>query len=181
MDESLHELEAELKSLRPRRPASPLLDRLERELAAPRAESSATAKPLRYAAATNLNSWKWLGWQAAGVAALALIVTVSWIKFGEKAAPDPVAQPRQLAGASPATPARRARSSGVDRYQPVTATNVLYDLKDEGTVYVDGDTPARQLRYRYVDTYTWKNPRNNASLKWSMPRDEIRVLPASLN
>ena len=38
-----------------------------------------------------------------------------------------------------------------------------------------------RLRYRYLDTYTWKDPRSNASLKWSVPRDEIRVLPASLN
>ena len=83
-------------------------------------------------------------------------------------------------GANP-RPLLMSASRLPDRYQPVAATNVLYDLKDEGTVYLDGDTPARRLRYRYLDTYTWKNPRNNASLKWSVPRDEIRVLPASLH
>jgi hypothetical protein len=41
------------------------------------------------------------------------------------------------------------------------------------------DTSARQVRARYVDTYTWKNPRSNASLKWSVPRDEVRVIPTS--
>jgi hypothetical protein len=63
----------------------------------------------------------------------------------------------------------------------VSVSNVLYDLKDEGTVRVEGQDPVRRLRYRYVDTYTWKNSSGNASLKWSVPRDEIRVLPVSFN
>ena len=45
----------------------------------------------------------------------------------------------------------------------------------------DDGTPARRVRARYLDTYTWRNPATNASLKWSVPRDEIRVLPARLN
>ena len=181
MDESLHELEAELKSLRPQRPALPLLERIGRELAVAGVESAATVSP-RYTSATNLNSWKWFGWRTAGVtAALALVAAVSWVNFGEKAAPASATSPVQLAETSPALPVPRPPTAGSDRYQSVAATNVLYDLKDEGRVYVDGDTPARRFRYRYLDTYTWKNPRNNASLKWSMPRDEIRVLPASLN
>ena len=50
-----------------------------------------------------------------------------------------------------------------------------------GVVQLAGATSNRQVRARYVDTYTWKNPRNNASIKWTMPRDEIRVVPASYN
>ena len=177
MDESLNELEAELKSLRLQRPAAPLLDRIGRDLAA----SPAAPGGPRYAAATNLNSWKWLGWRSAGLAAtIALVVTVSWRNL-EKAVPAAVAPPSNIVGTGPAQPTPAVRIPIADRYQPVAAANVLYDLKDEGTVYVDGTTPARRLRYRYLDTYTWKNPRNNASLKWSVPRDEIRVLPASLN
>jgi hypothetical protein len=48
-------------------------------------------------------------------------------------------------------------------------------------VSLEGQTSVRRLRYRYVDTYTWKSSHGNASLKWSVPRDEIRVLPVSLN
>ncbi|MBI3877303.1 MAG: hypothetical protein HY300_15325 [Verrucomicrobia bacterium] len=80
--------------------------------------------------------------------------------------------PVQVASATP--------SGASDQYRPVRASNVLYDMKDEGVVYLDDRTPARQTRYRYLDTYTWKNPKNNASLKWTMPRDEVRVQPASL-
>lgn len=181
MDESFKDLEAELKSLRPQRPAPPLLERIGRDLAAAPGDDTAAPFSPRYTSATNLNTWKWFGWRTAGVAAaLALVAAVSFVNM-EKVAPASATPPGKLAGTSPAVPATSARAPGLDRYQPVAAANVLYDLKDEGTVYVDGDTPARRLRYRYLDTYTWKNSRNNASLKWSVPRDEIRVIPASLN
>jgi hypothetical protein len=179
MDESLHELEAELKALRPQQPSPLLRDRIGSELAAP---GTAVADNPRYTSATNLNSWKWLGWRTAGIAAaVALVAAASWMNFGAGSAPGPAIPPVQVTRNDPVKPAARGSAAANDRYQPVTATNVLYDLKDEGQVYVDGDTPARRLRYRYLDTYTLKNPRTNASLKWSVPRDEIRVLPASLN
>jgi hypothetical protein len=177
MDESFDELEAELKSLHLRRPAPALLERIGSELAV----AAPSAAGPRYTSATNLNSWKWLGWRAAGLAAaFALITTVSWLNL-ERKAPVVTRTPEQIAATSPARPTSDTAMPAKERRPSVAATNVLYDLKDEGTVYVNGDTPARRLRYRYLDTYTWKNPRNNASLKWSVPRDEIRVLPASLN
>ena len=69
----------------------------------------------------------------------------------------------------------------VNRYQPVRASSVLYDLKEDGTGTLPDQTEGRQVRYRYVDTYTWKNPATNASLRWSVPRDEVRVVRASLD
>jgi hypothetical protein len=177
MDESFHELEAELKSLRPRRPAPALLERIEKEMAT---DGLPVTSP-RYTSATNLNSWKWLGWRPAGIAAaLAVIVAVSWINRKQEM-PPAVAPAGVAATNPPIRPATQRDLPGSKSAQEIAATNVLYDLKDEGTVLVNGDTPARRVRYRYVDTYTWKNPRTNASLKWSVPRDEIRVLPAVLN
>jgi hypothetical protein len=175
MDESLLELETELKSLRPRRPSAQLPGRIERELA------TAPVDP-RYTPATTLRSWKWFGWRPAGVvAALALVATLGIVNFKR---PQPAAATSRPVAAE-ANPERgnAARDSIAhrDHYQPVMAINVLYDMKDEGLVRLDGDIPARRLRYRYLDTYTWKSPRGNASLKWSVPRDEIRVLPASMN
>lgn len=170
MDESLQELENELKTLQPRRAPARWLNQINRELAA---ELPASARP-RYASATNLGSWKWLGWRTVGLAAaLALMATVGLVNLRR---PVPVVAPAALAAApAPVT------SAEVPAYEPVTASNVLYDLKDEGEVKLEGATSARQVRARYVDTYTWRNPRNNASIKWTVPRDEIRVLPASYN
>jgi len=171
MDESLQELENELKTLTPRRASTRWLHQVNRELAA---ELPASARP-RYASATNLNSWKWLGWRTAGLAAvLALLAAVGTSL--RRTEPGPAAPVNTAVAVKPAPAISPAAT-----YQPVTATNVLYDLKDEGLVKVAGDNPARQIRARYVDTYTWKNPRNNASIRWTMPRDEIRVVPASYN
>jgi hypothetical protein len=168
MDESLQELENELMKLQPRRAAPQWLARVNRELAA---ELPASARP-RYATASNLNSWKWLGWRTAGLAALlAFVATIGLFSLRH---PEPESKIPAVATDSP--PIAPDSSAA---YQPVTATNVLYDLKDEGLVKVGGDAAARQLRARYVDTYTWKNPHNNASIKWTVPRDEIRVVPAS--
>jgi hypothetical protein len=179
MDESLQQLEDELKAMQPRRARADWTDRIQRELAA---ELPASARP-RYVTASTLGSWKWLGWRTAGLAAaLALMATVATISLRQAppaATPEPVSPlaTTQVPALTPvAVPVREPAA-----YQPVAAANVLYDLQDEGLVKADDGTTARQVRARYVDTYTWKNPRSNASIKWTVPRDEIRVMPASYN
>lgn len=178
MDESFHELEAELKSLRLRRPSAGLKEHLARELAA-----GDTAGPVRrYASATNLGGWKWHGWQLAGLAAVvALIAAASWRNLSRREATTPAPAPTTANAFAVAPVPAPAPGAAPARLSEVAATNVLYDMKDEGTVYLEGDRAARRVRYRFLDTYTLRNPRTNASLKWSVPRDEIRVLPASLN
>lgn len=166
MDNSLQELEDELKTLKPRRAHADWLGQINRELAA---ELPATTKPV-YATATNLGSWKWWSWRVAAAAAVVGLVAIGAWQVRRSDSPSPAmvvqAGPELIAAEAPA-------------YQPVAAANVLYDLKDEGSV--QGNAASRQVRARFVDTYTWKNPRTNASIKWTVPRDEIRVVPASFN
>jgi hypothetical protein len=166
MDESLLELENELKRLRPQSLPDSLLQRMEREL-------EPVIVPRRYTTATSLRSWKWAGWSFAGAAALATGFFAIGLSRPAKPAPAPSAAPAVTSGPSPATVA--------NRYEPVRASSVLYELKDDGVAYLPDQTPARQVRYRYVDTYTWKNPATKASLKWSVPREEVRVVQASLD
>ena len=64
-------------------------------------------------------------------------------------------------------------------FKPVTAQNVLYAADDEGLVTLDDGTPARRERLHFVDTITWRNPRTNASLIWSVPREEVRIVPVT--
>ena len=180
MNESFKDLEDELKQLSPRRVSPELWQRLDSELGA-----SAGAKRPRYNSTTSWTSWKWAGWRLAAVAAtVAVVTTIGVMRWAER--PD-VAAPVQSRPVAPATavaanplPAPTPAASP-DRYRPVSAANVLYDLKDEGLAYTADNNPGRRLRYRYLDTYTWKNPRSNASLKWSIPRDEVRVVPVNLN
>ncbi len=194
-DTSLQDLENELKSLRPRRPSVLLRARVEHELSRSELETQESARPTReatrYASATTLRSWKWFSWQMAAAAAVALTVSVGVWRW-QVARNTPVAVPvsapslalsekvESMPAESTPVPAPRALAA-TDTYRPVKAANVLYDLKDEGPALLDDNTPGRRIRARYVDTYTWKNPATNASLKWSVPRDEVRVLPASFH
>jgi hypothetical protein len=70
-----------------------------------------------------------------------------------------------------------ARASAA--FRPVAAENILYATNDEGYVTLEDGTPARRVRTHYVDTITWKNPDGRASLRWTVPREEIRVVPVS--
>lgn len=175
MDESLQELENELKRLSPRRPSPSLHAALERELGAP-----APAAPVRpYTSATSLRSWKWASWSLAGAAAAALIALAVFTKSGRKAAPSPSAPVDRVVAAPAPQPA--PREVAANRYEPVKASSVLYDLQEGDPTTLPDRTEGREVRYRYVDTYTWKNPSTNASLRWSVPRDEVRLVRANLD
>lgn len=172
MDDSSDPLEQELKALRPARPSEALVTRLTRELSLP---VDPRAAP-RYTTATNLASWKWAGWRVAAFTATAAagVVAALWMA---RPPPAPVAGLALAPTPPPAAHRAPAVTTAAARFQPVAASNVLYAVEDEGFVLLPDETPARRVRNRYVDTYTWRNPATNASLKWSVPRDEVRVLP----
>ena len=175
MDESLQDLENELKRLTPLRPSADLMQALERGLGpAP----VVTAAP-RYSTATSLRSWKWATWSLAGMAAAIAVVAV--VQFNRQAAPPATATPVDTIASTERPEESQSVPAPLNRYQPVHASSVLYDLQEDGATTLPDQTEGRQVRYRYVDTYTWKNPATNASLRWSVPRDEVRVVRASLD
>lgn len=187
MDESLQDLENELKRLSPRVPSAQLLARLEADLAAPEiAHGSHSARPKGLLLFGPWLDWRLAGATAAVVAFAVVVVTLRQTPHRDNTAPAaqtiaaatvvaPVEQPA-VVEAPQVSPVPQS-----DRYHPVGAATVLYDLKEDSTVNSPNRAPAHRVRYRYVDTYTWKNPATNASLKWSVPRDEVRVIPASLH
>ena len=179
MDNPHEDIEQELQTLRPRPPSAALWQRLERDLAVP----AATSKP-RYRSATTLTSWKWAGWQiAAAAAAVAILATAGVMRLALPAVAPEAKDPASIA----ATPRHAmpqvasTTSAAADLYRPVKATNVLYDMADEGLVRIDNDQEARRTRYRFVDTITWKNQAGNATVRWSIPREEVRFIPVSQN
>lgn len=140
MDNELHELEAELKRLRPVAPSRALAAGIARQLAAPRR-----------------NYWAWTALPlAASLAGLVML--------------------RERPAVPAPTP---APVSAVATYKPVSAENLLYAQNDEGLVTLADGSTARRYRSSYVDTITWKNPHTQASLRWSVPRTEERVIPVS--
>ncbi|MDB6167353.1 MAG: hypothetical protein JWM88_217 [Verrucomicrobia bacterium] len=140
MDDEFHDLEAELKRLRPVAPSAFVHARIEQALSHPRR---------RY--------WGWT--------ALPLAAAVLGLMFVKERAVENVA--------SPAVP------SGAAAYKPVSAQNLLYDHQDEGLVTLADGSTARRFRNSYVDTITWKNQRTQASLRWSVPRTEERLVPVT--
>jgi hypothetical protein len=171
MDETLQELENELKRLTPLQPSTASMQALERELGAETVKKSVPP----YSTATSRSSWKWATWSLAGVAAaVALVVLVQ-----SERRPDAAPVSTGFATTKPA--AAPAAVKPVNRYEPVQASSVLYDLQESSPTPLPDRTEGREVRYRYVDTYTWKNPATNASLRWSVPRDEVRLVRASLD
>jgi hypothetical protein len=176
MVEPHEDLERELRSLPPLAPSADLLQRLERDLSAP-----AGAKP-RYRSATTLNSWKWAGWQIAAAAAAVAIAGTAAVMRLVLPPPAPEAAPALVANRpAPMPQVVSSTPAGADLYRPVKATNVLYDTADEGLVTLESDLAARRTRYRYVDTITWKNQSGNATVRWSIPREEVRFVPVVQN
>lgn len=149
MDKELLELEAELKRLRPVVPSRALTAAIGRDLAAP--------LPRR-------NFWAWAALPLAAVAAGVLLLQPT-------RTPAPVPALAQATPVAPAVP--------VAKFKPVSAENVLYAQSDDGLVTLADGSTALRYRSSYVDTITWRNPNTQASLRWSVPRTEERVVPVS--
>ncbi|MEO6244841.1 MAG: hypothetical protein ABIQ12_05350 [Opitutaceae bacterium] len=157
MDDDLKQLEVELQRLRPAAPSRALRLRVERELAAPALQvASRPVAPVR---------WVWFAALPAAAA-----VAVMLVQYSRR---NPV--PRPMNGSQIATPPVVASADAA--LKPVTTENVLVSASDEGLVTLDDGTLARRERLQFVDTITWKNPRTNSSLRWSIPREEVRVMP----
>lgn len=86
-------------------------------------------------------------------------------------------KPAPVAG--PASPKSTASELPPALFKPVAAQNILLDTRDEGYVTLADGRTARQVRRSYLDRITWKNSRTNASMTWSVPREEVRITPVS--
>jgi hypothetical protein len=71
-------------------------------------------------------------------------------------------------------------STSSNRFIPASATQVVYNTRDEGLQFADGsEQPLRRLRYRTHETWQWRNPTTGASLRVSYPSEEVVLIPIS--
>jgi len=169
-DEDFSDLENELRSLRPKGPSSRLLAEIERELGATSCVALPFAAPRDRS--SGLSVWERYAPLAMPVAA-AVVFGLLAARFPGRSGTARTATPR-------ADSADVSQAVGVEplaSYKPVSAETGAYASLDEGLVILADGSSARQWRDRYVDTITWRNPSTNASLQWSVPRDEVRVVP----
>lgn len=160
------ELEAELKKLRPR-PASPdLVARIEVGLAEVAGRGTATAGVLPKRRSFRPN-WFALGFGLAAAAIFLLLARVN------------VDQPAKSTGLALLTPAPIAPAAKLDdAFIPAAMTQVVYDRKDEGLHYTEGqEEPMRRVRSRKRETVQWKNPQTGATLRVSYPKEEVSLIP----
>jgi hypothetical protein len=92
-----------------------------------------------------------------------------------------VDRPAKSTGLALLTPAPISPAAKVvDGFVPAAMTQVVYETKDEGLHYQDGqDEPMRRLRSRKRETVQWKNPQTGASLRVSYPKEEVTLVPIS--
>ncbi len=158
MDDELSQLEAELKALQPAAPSRRLTAGLQAALAsAPAATASRSSR---------LYWW----WAAALPAAAAITLSLVYFSSARISAPD------ALVTTQPPAATKSGGLAGAP-LKPVAAEKILISASDEGIVTLDDGTQARRERLRFVDTITWRNSRTNASLTWSVPSEEVRVVP----
>jgi hypothetical protein len=151
MPDEIDLLEQDLAALRPRAVSRALVTRIAAELDAP-----VVVRPF--------DPWKASPWVAAACVALAFGL------LGRL----PVGEHRSPRGADAAAGEQPASLT------PVSARQVLYSSQqDEEILTLDDGRPARRVLDRYVDVITWKDVRTNASVRWSVPREEVRLVPVS--
>lgn len=164
MVDDFSDLEAELKRLRPRAVSATVQTAVERGLAASPAESPAAwppARPRRYTTATLWTSWKWANWSAA--ATLALLVGGYEVLRPYAA----LAMGRGEGWSSASDPI----------FRPVTAQKVVVSASEEGFVTLADGSTGQAVRELAYNTITWRNPATRASLTWTVPSEEVRVVP----
>jgi hypothetical protein len=61
--------------------------------------------------------------------------------------------------------------------RPVEAQELLQSAQAEGWVTLDDGTKAQQLRLRYLETVRWSD--GDRTLTWTLPREELRILPVA--
>ncbi len=149
MDNELDALEAELKRLKPAAPSLRLMTSLERDL-----------KP-----ATSIELWR-LSWVALPVAAAVALFLLR----------PPADRPVTATDVATST---SGNSPTVRMFKPIAAQNVLLGESEEGVVTLADGSHARRIRQSYIDKIRWENPSTHASLTWTIPREEVSVVPVS--
>jgi len=158
------EIEQELKRLRPAQPSHAFLVRVGQAIADPEIGKDKIIWPNRF----RLN---WIA-PGVGVAAAALFLVLAQIRTqrGEK-------QSERITQGPAAT---QPQSTSPNQFIPTGATQVVYNVRDEGLHFTDGsEGPMRRLRYQTRQTLQWRNARTGESLRVSYPSEEVVLIPIS--
>jgi hypothetical protein len=155
------EIESELKGLRPCRPSSGLLVRVEMALADAGKIADKVITPHRFRV-----NWIGLG---VGVAVAATVLILARVDYHPTTT-------NQMASAAPVLQQSAVR---LPDYQAAGLTQVVYGKRDEGLIFPEGaEGPVRRIRTMKRETLQWQDQRSGAQLRISYPAEEVTFIPA---
>jgi hypothetical protein len=164
------ELENHLRGLlRPMPASAELRTRIGEELGAgaarPRAWSGRLARPTRGGFFFVL--MRDFGWACTGAAAALAVLALL---------------PTKQAPAGPANAAVNASATAAtgNTFEHDETTHELVSTQNSDQLVETDDGPAREVRYTYLERHEWSNPRTGARVYLEVPREDVYLLPVSL-
>lgn len=157
MKEHLDNLESELKELVPAQPSESIWQKIGDQMAEmtfPASSGNAHPRPI-------LAHWGWL--IPLSAAAIFVFIMARKPKV-EEGVSEPVPAAQRIPGNF---------VSESTRYRPIRTDHYLYDAKDEGLYFLNDKTPARKMRYKFLDIYTLENAEAGSSIEFRIPREEV--------
>ncbi len=159
------DMEKELRRLCPAPPSEGLQSRIVKEL-----DEKTTHALKKRAGGIHFRNFK-LRW-AASLALAAALAIVAFLGIPKSAKVNDTPPPPIVEVEIPVA----VDSPSTSKYVPVEARHVLMNAQEEGIFYIGDHIPARKMRYRFVDSYTWKNPADGSSLQVAVPREEVLLV-----
>ena len=84
-------------------------------------------------------------------------------------------------GAPPNAPGEpSAAVAEANTFEHDETTNELVATQDSEQVVETDDGPAREVRYTYLERHAWSNPSTGARVYLEVPREDVYLIPVSL-
>lgn len=169
------EIEDQLRALSPGAPSADLASRIERQLTdlPPVRTAGVIARPAR-----TPRGWRWLrdlGWAVAG--ATAALALATWFAQAQKSTTPTT---RSVVANTAPAPVLVAAAVDDQAFEPTEATRELVSVKNSNEVLDTEDGPVREVRYTYLERLAWAHPGTGARLEIEVPREDVYLLPVSL-
>jgi hypothetical protein len=65
-------------------------------------------------------------------------------------------------------------------FEPTEASRELVAVNDSNELLDTADGPVREVRYTYLERLAWAHPLTGARLEIEVPREDVYLLPVSL-
>ncbi|MFP6872267.1 MAG: hypothetical protein VCA55_02060 [Verrucomicrobiales bacterium] len=62
-------------------------------------------------------------------------------------------------------------------FVPVHAENIFEGVHDEGLFLTSGKVPVQGVRYRFSDSFKWRNPQDGSVIEMTIPSERLFLLP----